>query len=126
MLIATLTTLLLLSLGVGGAGLDNVFVDIKKPVKQSVTDPMRQDAILDVRAQLENALNRNQKAWEQQVEAFLKVQDDYGSTEADFDAQQEHLSKLLQERHQAVLDARDRMLELMAEGEWEQVFGDAP
>ena len=122
MLIATLTTLLLVSLGLGGAKLDNVFVDIKKPVKQTVTDKERRDQILEARAELEKTLNRNQKAWKKQVEAFLDVQDDYSSTEADFDEQQARISELLTAKHEAVLDARDAMKELMTREEWEQVF----
>jgi hypothetical protein len=122
MLIATLTTLLLLSLGLGGAKLDNVFVDIKKPVKQTVTDSERRDQILDVRAELEKTLNTSRKAWKKQVAAFLDVQDDYSSTEADFDDQQAGLGELLAADHLAVLDARDSMKTLMTREEWEQVF----
>jgi hypothetical protein len=122
MLIATLTTLLLVSLGLGGAQLDNVFVDIKKPVKQTVTDRERRDQILEVRAELQKTLNKNQKAWKKQVEDFLDVQDDYSSTEADFDEQQARISELLTAKAQTVLDARDRMKALMTREEWEQVF----
>ena len=122
MLIATLTTLLLVSLGLGGAKLDNVFVDIKKPVKQTVTEKDRRSEILDVRSELEKTLNRNQKAWKKQINEFLDVQDDYSSTEADFDEQQARISELLTAKAQTVLDARDRMKALMTREEWEQVF----
>lgn len=126
MLIATLTTLLLVSLGLGGAKLDNVFVDIKKPVKQTVTEKDRRSEILDVRSELEKTLNRNQKAWKKQINEFLDVQDDYSSTEADFDEQQARISELLTAKAQTVLDARERMKSLMTREEWEQVFLEEP
>jgi hypothetical protein len=122
MLIATLTTLLLLSLGLGGARLDNIFVDIKKPVKQTVQDKDRQSRILDVRSDLEKTLNQNQKAWKKQIAGFLNVQGSYGSQPEHFDSQQERVRELLTSKHEAVLSARDQMKAQMTEEEWEQVF----
>lgn len=121
MIVATITALLLL-FGLGGSDIENLYVDIKKPVKQAVDDSTRRSEILKISKDLEKQLKSLRKARDKQIEKLVEIQASHGSSHAEFSKQSSEIRNLFKSTYVAVLDARSELKGQMSENEWNQVF----